>query len=133
MTGFAGEREKARYIIMNLYLIGYRATGKTTVGAMLAEKLTFTFLDMDDELSHRFGRTISEVVAAEGWDYFRRAEKHILAGISKTPECVVATGGGVVLDSDNVWRMRESGSKPIRTAWPCAFPMTTAPKYIGRL
>lgn len=81
----------------NLYLIGTRASGKTTLGRRLAEALDRPFVDLDAVFLERRGETIADLVAREGWDAFRQAEADILADVAGTPGQVVATGGGAVL------------------------------------
>ncbi|MFA5110032.1 MAG: shikimate kinase [Desulfobaccales bacterium] len=93
----------------NLVLIGYRATGKTSVGARLAEILHRPFVDLDQVLVEEAGRPIVEIVAADGWEEFRRLEKELAARYRHAWGQVLATGGGVVLDPENVAALRENG------------------------
>ncbi|WP_300156185.1 shikimate kinase [Solidesulfovibrio sp.] len=85
----------------NIYLIGPRASGKTTLGKRLAERLGRPFTDLDAVFVEVRGETIADLVAREGWDAFRRAEAAILAETGKRPGQVVATGGGAVLLPEN--------------------------------
>jgi shikimate kinase len=94
---------------MNIYLIGYRGTGKSTVGKLLAANLGMNFIDTDLEIVNRCGKPISEIVGKSGWNEFRRIEKNIIQEISSLERYVVATGGGVVLDDDNVRHMKKTG------------------------
>jgi shikimate kinase len=93
----------------NLVLIGYRATGKTAVGARLAEILGFPFVDMDQVLVQEAGRPIADIVASSGWTEFRRLEKEMVARLRSTQGQVLATGGGVVLDPENIIALKENG------------------------
>ena len=93
----------------NLVLIGYRATGKTEVGALLAEKLGRPLVDLDQALETEMGRSIADLVAAKGWAEFRRREKEIVARYGRVGGRVLATGGGVVLDPENIKILRENG------------------------
>jgi shikimate kinase len=93
----------------NLVLIGYRATGKTSVGARLAEMLQRPFVDLDQVLVREAGRSVAELVAQGGWAEFRRLEKELVARYRDARGLVLATGGGVVLDPDNVAALRENG------------------------
>jgi shikimate kinase len=93
----------------NLVLIGYRATGKTAVGSQLAEILGRPFVDLDQVLIEEAGKAISEIVARDGWAEFRRREKELVARFRHTQGQVLATGGGVVLDADNVEALKENG------------------------
>jgi shikimate kinase len=93
----------------NLVLIGYRATGKTSVGARLAEVLQRPFVDLDQVLVREAGRAIADIVAQGGWAEFRRLEKELVARYRDARGLVLATGGGVVLDPNNVAALRENG------------------------
>lgn len=93
----------------NLVLIGYRATGKSAVGARLARILGRRFVDLDQVLVQEAGRSIAEIVAQGGWEEFRRREKELVARYATPQGLVLATGGGVVLDFDNVQTLRKNG------------------------
>ena len=84
-----------------IYLIGPRASGKTTLGRALAEKLARPFVDLDAFFVRQHGESIADFVTREGWDAFRQAETDVLATVAATPGQVVATGGGVVLREEN--------------------------------
>jgi shikimate kinase len=103
---------------VNIFLIGYRGTGKSAVGKGLAAALDRMFVDMDEELTRRFGVTISEYVGRFGWPAFRAEEKRLLQGLCRRDGRVVSTGGGVVLDAENVAAMRAGG----RVVWLLASP-----------
>jgi shikimate kinase len=104
----------------NLVLIGYRAAGKTAVGARLAEVLRRPFVDLDLVLVQEAGRSIADIVAQGGWAEFRRREKELVARYRHARGQVLATGGGVVLDGDNVVALRENGIIIWLTADPAA-------------
>ncbi len=93
----------------NLVLIGARASGKTSVGQILARLLNRPFVDLDEELVAVAGRTVAEIVAQEGWPGFRRREKAMVKRFAALAGQVLATGGGVVLDPENVALLRERG------------------------
>ena len=93
----------------NLVLIGYRATGKTSVGAELARMLNRPFVDLDQVLVAEAGQSVAEIVAQGGWDEFRRREKDLVDRYRHSRGQVLATGGGVVLDPENVRVLRENG------------------------
>ncbi|MHC1790159.1 shikimate kinase [Solidesulfovibrio sp.] len=85
----------------NIYLIGPRASGKTTLGRRLAQSLDRPFVDLDARFVETRGETIAALVQREGWDAFRQAEAAILADTAKAQGIVAATGGGVVLLPQN--------------------------------
>jgi shikimate kinase len=94
---------------MNIYLIGYRCTGKTAVGKSIAKTIGWPFVDVDAVLTHRIGVPISEFVGQHGWDAFRKYESEAMARLHDSKPQVVATGGGVVLNPRNVKIMKASG------------------------
>lgn len=104
----------------NLVLIGYRGTGKTSVGARLAEVLERPFVDLDQVLVREAGRSVADIVTQGGWPEFRRLEKDLVAQYRDARGLVLATGGGVVLDPDNVAALRENGIIIWLTADPAA-------------
>lgn len=89
----------------NIYLIGPRASGKTTLGQRLAQRLNRPFVDLDARFVEVRGETIAALVEREGWDAFRQAEATILAETAAQKGLVVATGGGVVLLPENRARL----------------------------
>ena len=105
---------------MNLFLIGFRCTGKSSVGRSLSEKLGWPFIDTDSLLVIKQKMSIKEIVGAYGWEGFREMEHTILTKVCSSDEQVVATGGGVVLNEDNVMHMQKSG----RIIWLKATPET---------
>ena len=92
-----------------LILIGYRGSGKSTVGRILAARLGRPFLDADEHLEARAGRTIREIFAAEGEPGFRERESAVLRELTERGPLVLATGGGVVLREANRERIRMAG------------------------
>ena len=94
---------------MNMVLMGYRGTGKTSVGRLLAARLKKPFLDSDEMIEVSSGKSVREMVAEKGWDLFRREEKRIVAELSRKDDCIVALGGGAVLDEENVRNLRANG------------------------
>ncbi|PID73640.1 MAG: shikimate kinase [Desulfobacterales bacterium] len=105
---------------MNIYLTGYRCTGKTTLGRKLAGHLGREFIDADAELVRRAGRTVAEIVASGGWPAFRKMEREVIADLCGRAGLVAATGGGAVLDADNRADLRRSG----KVIWLDAGPET---------
>ena len=94
-----------------IFLVGPRACGKTTIGRLLAQRLALPFIDTDHYLLEQAGRTVAEIVEAEGWPGFRQRESQALRDVAKihTDGCVVATGGGMVLAEANRTFMRQHG------------------------
>ena len=105
---------------MNIYLIGYRATGKTTIGRRLAEKMDLCFIDSDALIEETLSMPISGIVVMHGWEGFRQMESAAISALSGKEGLIVATGGGVVLDPDNVARLRQTGT----VVWLDASPAT---------
>jgi shikimate kinase len=92
-----------------LYLIGPRGSGKTKVGRLLAERLGWTFVDADDELERRAGRSIADLFAAEGEAGFRKRESTLLPDLASLDRHVIACGGGAVLRPENRQLLRLTG------------------------
>nr|WP_269750859.1 shikimate kinase [Desulfosalsimonas propionicica] len=99
-------------------MIGYRCTGKTSVGRCLADCLDMAFTDADEIFEHQNKTSISDFVVQNGWEAFRSTEAQILADLSWQTGLVVATGGGVVLRQQNVSAMQKSGIAVWLTARP---------------
>ena len=93
----------------NIYLVGFMGTGKTAVGRELAKKMKRQFVDLDDLVELREKQTVPEIFAKQGEPYFRQVEKIILKEVSQEKNFVVACGGGVVLDRDNINNMKQTG------------------------
>lgn len=93
-----------------VFLIGLRGSGKSTVAALLAERLGMKWVDADALLEERAGQSIRALFAGpEGEAGFRDRESALLAELCSWPDHVVATGGGIVLREENRARMRASG------------------------
>jgi shikimate kinase len=95
---------------MNIYLIGYRCTGKTTVGKLLAVHLEWDFIDTDDKIVEVAGQSIKEIVDNQGWETFRKMERGVIKNVGDHRSLVIATGGGVIIDEENVGVMKRTGS-----------------------
>jgi len=94
---------------MNIYLVGFMGTGKTTVGRLLAKEKGWNFIDLDELIELKEQRRIVDIFAKEGQPYFRKLEKKFLKQVSAQKKFVVACGGGVVLDPDNIKLMKKTG------------------------
>ncbi len=86
----------------NIYLIGPRACGKTTVGRILAEKLDRVFYDSDAIIVERAGCEIAEYVEKNGWEGFRDMEVAVLAELAERGDSVISCGGGIVVRGENM-------------------------------
>ncbi len=93
----------------NIYIVGYMASGKTTIGKRLAEDLCLDFIDTDDFIEGKMGKTIAEIFIQEGEEYFRNQERNIISVLSATSDTVVATGGGLPCHSDNMQFLNSVG------------------------
>ena len=105
-----------------LILIGYRGSGKTTVGRLLAGRLGWDFADADDHIEAAAGKSITDIFASEGEAGFRDREASALGELCQKPRLVIATGGGAVLRPANRELLRASGfvvwlRVPPETAW----------------
>lgn len=92
-----------------IFLIGYRGTGKTTVGRLLSDQLGWIFRDADTELEAAAGTSIADIFATEGEPRFRDRESAILAKLCRLPDAVISTGGGVILRPANRELLRVHG------------------------
>lgn len=93
----------------NLVLIGMPGSGKTTVGRLLAQKTGLVFADSDEEAARAAGKPVPELIREAGEARFRAVEAAVLAKLSRRSGLVIATGGGAVLDGDNLRRLRQNG------------------------
>jgi shikimate kinase len=94
---------------MNLVLIGYRGTGKSTVAELLAAKLGMEVVSLDQEIVRRAGRSVPEIVAQHGWPHFRDLESAVTKDVCERDNIIIDAGGGVILRRENVERLRRSG------------------------
>jgi shikimate kinase len=93
----------------NIVLIGMRGSGKTTIGKLLAKKLNKDFIDTDNYIEKKERKKISKIVDEKGWDYFREKEKKCIEEISKSGNSIISTGGGVVLNEENIKNLKRNG------------------------
>src|SRR5947209_3837687 len=91
-----------------IFLIGYRGSGKTSVARVLAERLGWDWVDADQAIEKREGRSIRAIFASDGEESFRDLESMLLVELFLQKPLVVATGGGVVLRENNRRILRES-------------------------
>jgi shikimate kinase len=86
---------------MSIVLIGYRGSGKTTIGRRLAERLARGFVDVDDLIVRKAGKSIREIFADHGESHFRELESRAVAEAARLGEHVIAMGGGAMLRPEN--------------------------------
>lgn len=96
-------------IMKNIVLIGFMGTGKTTIGKLLANRLGRPFIDSDKKIEYENDMTIREMFAVYGEKYFRQKERAVIAQLSRYNNAVIGTGGGVVLCSENMSRLKRNG------------------------
>lgn len=95
---------------MQIFLVGFMGSGKTTLGKKLASSLHYSFLDMDERIESREGKTIPALFDENGAAYFRKAEHHALQAIcNEAVNRVVATGGGAPCYYNNMELMNKTG------------------------
>jgi shikimate kinase len=95
---------------MNVVLIGYRGTGKSTVGRLLASRLGRLLVSTDTEIVRRAQRTIPEIIAQEGWEFFRDLESNICRELADRDQLVIDTGGGAILRTQNIEALKKNGT-----------------------
>ncbi len=92
-----------------IFLIGYRCTGKTTIGKLLAHRLARPFVDTDAQIESQFNMSIAHMVETRGWAFFRQCETRVLVGLELSHPPVVATGGGIILSETNRKWIKNAG------------------------
>lgn len=98
---------------MRIFLTGFMGCGKTTVGRLLADRLGVDFVDLDCRIESRAGLAVREIFESHGEETFRRLESEALQELGGIEKAVVATGGGLPIEEDNLRRLRSLG----RTVW----------------
>lgn len=94
---------------VNLYLVGFMGTGKSTVGRAVAQKLGFELKDSDVEIERSQGRTISDIFAQDGEPAFRAMERQFVEGGHPLERTVIACGGGLVVQPGMLDRLQAHG------------------------
>jgi len=92
--------------LVNLALIGFMGTGKTSVGRLVAEQLHFEFLDTDDLIQTRTGRTIADIFSKDGEPAFRALERQVVGELAARRQTVISTGGGLPADLENLTSLK---------------------------
>ena len=101
---------------MNIVLIGYRGTGKSTVAAILGKTLGMTVLNMDNMITERAGMSVPEIVKVSGWEAFRDIESEIAAEMTSRDNCIIDAGGGAILRNENVKNLKKNSKVILLTA-----------------
>jgi len=94
---------------MNIVLIGYRGTGKSTVGKILAERLGRELVSTDAEIIRRARLPVPDIVQRFGWDHFRDLESEVCRDLAGKDGLIIDTGGGAILRQQNVDSLKKNG------------------------
>jgi shikimate kinase len=94
---------------MNIVILGFMATGKTSVAKELSNRLGMKYISTDELIEKEEKRTIPQIFKEYGEPYFRKLERKVVKQISKIDNLVIDTGGGVVLNEDNIKDLRKNG------------------------
>lgn len=103
---------------VNLYLVGFMGTGKTTVGRALAQRLGMQMIDSDTEIERRAGLSIPEIFQQQGESSFRELERTFVLGGHPAAGCIVSCGGGLVVQPGMIDELRKRGVVICLTARP---------------
>ena len=93
----------------NIVLCGFMGCGKSTVGKIVAKRLDMSFIDGDTYIEQKENKTVSQIFADNGEDYFRSAEKTAMKELAQKRAVVIATGGGAVMNPDNAEALKKTG------------------------
>ncbi len=88
--------------LVNIALIGFMGAGKSSVGHLVAEQLRFDYLDTDDVIKSRTGRTITDIFATDGEPAFRKMEADLVKELAQRTRTVISTGGGLPVNPENL-------------------------------
>lgn len=94
---------------MNIVLIGYRGTGKSSVASVLASRLGWQRVSTDAEIVTRAKQSIPEIVKSFGWEHFRNLESEVCREVGGKDHLIIDTGGGVILRPQNVEALKANG------------------------
>ena len=93
----------------NIVLIGFMGTGKSSAGKILAKRLGRSCVDIDQRIEESQKRKISDIFEKEGEPYFRSVEKEMVRQVCEAGNLVITTGGGVVMDAENIEMLKKNG------------------------
>ncbi|MCC8044273.1 MAG: shikimate kinase [Clostridiales bacterium] len=105
-------------MIQNIFLIGFMGAGKSSIARFLRDNYQMSLVEMDEQIESQEGRTISQIFAESGEEYFRALETKLLLSMAEQKNTVVSCGGGVPMRPENVAAMRQSG----KIIYLCASP-----------
>ena len=94
---------------MNIVLIGYRGTGKSTIAKILSARLKWSRFNLDEAIVQEMGMSIPQMVEKHGWEFFRDVEARIVEKASNKDKTIIDAGGGVVVRPKNIERLRQNG------------------------
>ena len=94
---------------MNIVLIGYRGTGKSTIAVLVGKQLEWSVVSTDEEIVNRTKLSIPDIVEKFGWDHFRNLETAVCQSFLDQDRIVIDTGGGAVLREENVNHLKSNG------------------------
>jgi shikimate kinase len=94
---------------MNIVLIGMRGSGKSTIAQKLSDALQSKIAETDKIIENIFGKSVLQIVRNSGWKEFRRIESAVINVVSNFDQTIISTGGGVVLDSNNIKVLKSNG------------------------
>lgn len=94
----------------NIYLVGLMGSGKTSIGKILAKRMRMNFIDLDNEIIKDEKCSISEIFDKFGEEKFRHLENKKLLSTLEIDNYVISTGGGIIMDQDNIKIMLKNGS-----------------------
>jgi len=95
---------------MNIVLIGYRGTGKSTVAKIIGQRLGRKVMSTDAEIVKEAGQSIPQIVEQFGWDHFRELETQMCRKLQDQTNLVIDTGGGLILKEENVKILKSTGT-----------------------
>jgi shikimate kinase len=110
---------------MNLSLIGYRGTGKSTIAAILTKRTGLRLINLDARIVEQAGMSIPEIVKESGWNHFRDLESTVLAEAVLGDRQILDCGGGIILREENRTRLKAAG--------PVVWLMASVPVIIARI
>ncbi|NJK84331.1 MAG: shikimate kinase [Saprospiraceae bacterium] len=99
----------AKLIEMRIFLIGFMGSGKSHNGKKLAKALNYNFIDLDDYIEEKAGKSIEEIFQQAGESYFRHLEQECLKSMTQFDDIVISTGGGAPCFSDNMAWIKKNG------------------------